>query len=71
MLWILKRTVSAPKAYAKMMGKKIFTLLTEHFCLSKPVVYINFDILNNKYCLKIYKSICYSYIRSYRISTVK
>ena len=44
MLWVLKRTVSmrrffwAPKYLLKLMGKKIFTIYAENFCLSKPVI---------------------------------
>ena len=43
MLWVLKRTVSMrcsfehPKHMLKLMGKKIYTLFAENFCLSKPV----------------------------------
>ena len=44
MLWVLKRTVSmrlffwAPKTFVKTEGKKIFTIYTQKFCSSKPVL---------------------------------
>ena len=47
MLWVLKRTVSM---MLKLMGKKIFTIFAENFCLSKAVKML---LYSNVQCIKI------------------